>query len=236
MQFSSFRCVLFLLLAAAGSLFAAPVNLVTNPSFEIGDFTPANASDDYEFLVAGSTDITGWTVGPGDGVDWLSEGPGSPPPTAFNASDGDKSVDLRHDDGDGSISTTFATTFGQLYQLSFDTATLSAQNQFGLVSAGSLASQPFTATPSSPFESLTYSTLQFSFTATSTATELTFAANGGASSLHTGPIIDNVSVTAVPEPSPFLCFAGLGLGLGLCKYRRRWGSLHRQTDNSNATE
>src|SRR5258706_4799741 len=98
-------------------------NLVPNGSFELGPF---NNSDPYPLaddmrLFPGSTNITGWTIGGANGVDWLD---GSLPGVAAvgNQQDGNRSVDLQGQNPPGplsSLSTSFPTSIGATYHLRF---------------------------------------------------------------------------------------------------------------------
>jgi hypothetical protein len=187
-------------------------------SFELGNFingggTPPTGQD-FMGLAPGSTTITGWTVGgPNDGIDWIT------PPT-FGVNTGIYAVDLQHLAA-SSISTSIPTIIGNVYELSFATATIIGRTAQGSVSVGSLANQPFTATYSSAPSNQTYTPFTFLFTATGSTTQVTFTSTGF--NTNYGPVIDSVSVDAVstatvPEPSSILglgTIAGLGLIGGL---------------------
>ena len=201
---------------------AAGINIIDNTygvgagSFELGNFIdgggiPYASGTNYMGLAPGnSTTLTGWKVGlDGDGVDWLIE-PG------FNADTGVHSLDLQHLQAT-SIFTQIPTIIGNIYQLSFAAATRSGFTTTGVVSAGSLLNQIFTATPTLNWSSQTYTPYSFNFTATSTTTIIRFTptTNSGY-----GPAIDSVSVvsdspTSIPESSSVLGLLALGtLGVG----------------------
>lgn len=183
-------------------------------SFELGNYINGGgispSAPGYMGVAAGdSSTITGWTVGgPGDGVDWLIE-------PSYGADTGVHSIDLQHQTS-SSISTVIPTTSGDLYEISFSAAAVlrslpsSAQ---GLVSAGSLLDQVFSvsysADPSSPF----FSSFSFLFTATGPTTTIRFTGAGptGVGTYHFGPVIDTVSVSAVPEPGSLALLSCSGL-------------------------
>lgn len=169
-------------------------------SFELGAFVdgggiPLAAGPGYMGLVPGdNTTIVGWTVGgPGDGVDWLSK-------PLFNAADGVHSVDLQHLDA-SSLSTVIPTVPGTTYQLTFQAATFVNCTADGLVSAGSLMNQPFSAPISNQLATQAFAPFEFSFVATSASTTITFKCVApSAAPIHYGPVIDAVSVTQLPTP------------------------------------
>ena len=180
-------------------------------SFELGVFV--NNGSDYMVLAPGATTITGWTIGgPGDGVDWLTT------PT-FRADTGIHAVDLQHLTG-SSIATVIPTVDGYIYNLTFGAAAWSTYPaRTGIVSAGSLVNQPFTAVDSSSPSVQTFTPFAFLFTATGPTTTIQFTGTGPNSTY--GPAIDSVSVElAVPVPlPPTVLLLGSGL-LGLAGWRR----------------
>ena len=202
---------------AVNSLAIAPVqaaNLIDTTygvgagSFELGNFI--NNGSDFMALAPGdSTTLTGWTVGgPGDGVDWQTK-------PAYNPDTGIYSLDLQHFLA-SSIFTTIPTVIGNIYELSFTTATVTPFTIQGSVSAGSLVNQPFTAIPSNNLTTQTFTPFTFQFTAINSTTIIQFASTGPNTAY--GPAIDSVSVElvqSVPEPSSILGILSLGvLGIG----------------------
>lgn len=179
-------------------------------SFELGAYSQNSGNSfNYMRLGSGSTTITGWTVGGADGVDWMTS-----PSNA--AQDGSYSVDLAgagHIDrvSEGSISTTIPTAIGLEYIISFY-AYGGFEDHIGNLTAGSL-NQNFLATGNTDATTPIFDFFEYSFTALSTNTTITFSTVDG---FGYGPVIDNVVV--VPEPSSAL----LGLiGFGLLMRRSR---------------
>lgn len=223
MRYRKLTCVTFLFLTSfCNSGFSAPVNIIDAThgpgvgSFEMGTFDSSTTDGTLGFnhLPTGSTNVTGWTVGnDGDGVDWLAE-------PQFNAHSGSMSIDLQHT-SNGSISTTFPTEIGQAYALSFAAGTVDGFDTEGEVTIASLAGQAFNVTfGSANFASLSYQLFQYTFTANAATSTLTFAGMG-VDGTTAGPIIDSVSVSAVPEPSPLLLLFVVVIPMALVGLKRR---------------
>jgi len=170
-------------------------------SFEHGSFVDGGGG--FMRLGAGSTAITGWTVGGPDGVDWLSE-PG------LNGQTGALSLDLAALSA-GSILTVVPTTVGAQYHLSFG-AYGGQKTQTGRVTAGDL-DDTFVASGVAEASSATYIDFAFDFTATQPSTTITFQP---VSSDGFGPVIDSVSVVPEPATGVLMLLGGL-LGLGRLK-------------------
>ena len=164
-------------------------------SFELGTFVNGGGitygrGPDYMGVAPGDgTTIMGWTVGgPGDGVDWLTL------PT-FGADTGIHAVDLQHISS-SSIATVVPTVAGNVYELSFNAATVFGWSNTGAVSAGSLVDQPFSAEFSSATSTQIYKPFTFTFTATGPTTTIKFTATDEPPSTAYGPVIDSVRVVA----------------------------------------
>jgi choice-of-anchor C domain-containing protein len=190
-------------------------SLIQNGSFEEGAFDPSGSGWSWNSIPAGGTVVDHW-VAIESGFDWHRAVEFMP------AYDGDKMVDLTYGSDFGGIAQTFPTLNGQQYVLTF---ALAAPNQ-GLqdprevhvdVAGGSYT---FWKTASVP-GSLTWDVETLLFTATSDTTTLTFRGNGADGYRdYWGPVIDAVSVEAVPDAGG--TFALLGFGLtGLAGLRRR---------------
>lgn len=98
-------------LAWSSAVFAAPVNLVANGSFETASAEPPSGTS--LVLATGSTVMSGWTV-TGHSIDYVSP--------VWTASDGDHCLDLNGNGPGGVVSDPVATTAGQAYDLVFDMA------------------------------------------------------------------------------------------------------------------
>jgi len=195
-----------LALAAIGVAVPAHANLLTNGSFEFGNFVPD--AQDTMSLSPGATDMTGWTV-QNAALAWI--GPSNP--FGLLASDGNYFLDLSgyHDNAPyGGVlqSQTISTTIGAEYRLTFDigtdpqydTAPVSVQ-----VTAGS-ASATFTSTPIIPNQ---WESFTFDFFATSANTAISLIGQASTDEKYLG--LDNVNLIVVPEPSTLTLLAGPGL-------------------------
>jgi choice-of-anchor C domain-containing protein len=177
-----------------------------NGSFEIG----TNPGGGFSTLAAGSTAISGWEIY-GGAIDYIGGW--------WQAAEGARSVDLNGNAGAAGIRQTFDTVIGTTYRVQFALA----GNPDGLpdlkqvfVQSGSASSAfTFDATSTSrPAMGWVYESLLF--TASASSTTLSFLSQ--TSGAFYGPAIDDVSVTAVPEPASL---ALLTLGLGVLAARRR---------------
>ncbi len=188
------------LVTATASALATPVNLITNGGFEAN----ALAFDGYTIVNAGTSGITGWTVG-GASVDLIKGGYGAITGT---------SVDMLGTPGPGSLTQSFGTASGQQYLLSFDLSSNGGGGGgSGLlgVSLNGGAAVDFNGSTN-----FTSHTLNFTGTGNPFALTFTSAASG-----YSGAVLDNVSVTAVPEPETYaLMLTGLGL-MGAIARRRK---------------
>lgn len=177
------------LIAAA---FLAPMsraNLITNGSFEDGNFVP-NGQNVMSLGVT-STTMTGWTVYQ-DAVSWVGD------PNPFNgahASDGSKSLDLTdYQDGPpyGGVRQSLLTTPGVRYRVSFDLGTHPTWTAYASINVSAAGNgQTFSSASGSQQKWDTYS---WEFTANSASTELTLV---GVDQTYAYIGLDNVVVTPV---------------------------------------
>jgi choice-of-anchor C domain-containing protein len=170
-------------LALAGTVLAAGLS---NGSFENGTYVDGGFG--FQTLAAGSTTITGWTVG-GAGVDWIS--------TYWTAQDGNMSLDLNAL-LPGSISQTFATSPNNTYVVQFylagNPAGGPATKGLTVIATGA-TSQSFTFdTTGKSLTAMGWVLSTYTFVATSSSTTLTFTADTSNTSPY-GPALDNVTVT-----------------------------------------
>jgi choice-of-anchor C domain-containing protein len=197
MKFSKTRLAALALAVTAPMASAAP-NLITNGSFESNVF---GFSGSVSTLSAGSNALTGWTINSGT-VDLVN--------TYWAASQGQYSLDLSGEQ-DGTISQSFATVVGQTYQVSFDMAgnpTDGDKVKYLQVGLSNLPLYEFDTTGKT-HSNMGWTTKTFVFQAVSTSSTLFFA---GLQDSPYGVALDNVSVSAVPEPETYaLLLAGMGL-------------------------
>ena len=201
-------------------------NLIVNGSFETGANPPG---DGFRTLTALNTDLTGWTVTAGS-IDWIGG--------YWEASDGDRSIDLGGLEAGTIVGQVFATTPGQWYALTFDMAANPDNNHQPnpkklqvTVSGTNPTIEDFLFTPTSTTKTdMGWQTKTLLFEASDAATSLQFAdLTGGAF----GAALDNVSVVAIPEPATLAIWSLFGAGaaaVGAIRRRRpgRWSDADRR--------
>ncbi len=181
---------------------------IVNGSFEAGTFTGAP----FDTLAAGNTSITGWSIG-GAGVDWIG--------SYWQASQGNRSIDLSALSA-GSLSQSIATVIGQRYSVSFDlagnpTGSPLLKQVVVTINGGDASTFDFT-TGATSTANMGWVGNTYNFTATSTTSVLKFTSLANTAS---GPALDNVSISAVPEASTWaMLIAGFGM-VGVSARRRR---------------
>lgn len=180
-------------------------NLVANGSFESGSYNNLDADPRPSIMLVtpGMTSLEGWQVLGARGVHWIDEGP-------LTASQGNRYVDLQGEYPFGELSrlqTTFATTPGEKYRLSFDSFRGDNSSNAATVSVGTLQNQAFVGPRSAGYPPIAkpfFQTFEYDFTATSSSSVLSFVVT---QSDGFGPNIDNVSVTALEFESVSDSFA-----------------------------
>ncbi len=189
-----FRLAVLVAALASG---AAQANLLGDGDFE--SFESRVASGGYTVVtVDDPLGLGAWTVG-GTSVDLIKEGYGS----ITNVS-----IDLAGSPGPGSLSQSFAAVLGQTYLLQWDYFK-NEGTPLTFVFGGATEVLPIAS-------AITHVSRvwQASFTGQSL---VSFTSGGG----YGGPTLDNISVTAVPEPQTYaLMLAGLGV-IGYVARRRR---------------
>lgn len=200
-------------MTAAGLAAAAPASAasVTNGSFEMG----TNPGATFSTLAAGSNAITGWTIG-GAGVDYIGG--------YWNASDGVRSVDLSALNS-GGVSQNITTVAGKTYKVTFDMAGNpdgGLGNRLMVVTSNGFTPQQniFTVGPANTHTNMGWVSMSYMFTAgPGTTTNIAFAS--GEYNPY-GPALDNVGISAVPEPTTWaLMILGFGAAGGMIRVSRR---------------
>jgi choice-of-anchor C domain-containing protein len=199
-------CVLgALIVAGASPAVAAPF---TNGSFELGSVNPGGG---WITLNSGSPAITGWEIFDGT-IDYIG--------AYWQAADGSRSLDLNGNDGPAGIRQTFDTIGGGTYQVSFalagnpDGAPVTKSVQ--VTSGGVSQLFAFTIAGASRAD-MGWAYHSLLFTAAGSSTTLSFLSDTAGA--YYGPALDDVSVTAVPEPAT-LSLVALGLA-AVARARRR---------------
>jgi choice-of-anchor C domain-containing protein len=182
-------------------------------AFVNGSFEDANvAVGGFTTFGAGSTAIEGWTVGSGS-IDYVG--------TYWQAGEGSRSLDLSGGAA-GSIWQTFDTVAGQLYSVTF----MLSGNPEGppplktirVEASGATSSDYSYLIGNNSRAAMGWETHSYIFTANSTSTTLSFT-NVSSNSAF-GPALDNVTLTAVPEPASWALMIG-GFALAGGAMRRR---------------
>lgn len=189
---------------ATSGLFIVPAKaaIIVNGSFEDG---PVAA------IFAGSTGLAGWTIN----SDYVNR-------RAVSATDGSYSIDLAGG-SNSSISQSIDTMIGQQYKITFS---LSGNKDGGpknhtlITSVTGSSDQAYSFVTQPNANGYNWETHTYVFTATSASSLLTFAAADNPNNAY-GPMIDKVSIAAVPEPASWaMLIAGFGM-VGASMRRRK---------------
>ena len=219
-----------LLLAATST--AAHAELIGNGSFETYAKSPDtwNPAPMIDFnLAVGTTDIAEWTVIRGN-IDYVRQFSG----VTWVAADGERSLDLGGTPGSGGVSQTFSTVVGAPYEVRFymsgnpntgwpgeelpnktlrvQVADQSADFSFDVSAEGST------------LEDMKWKLLTVPFVADSNSTTMEIFSTMSAE-VYIGPVIDNVSVTQIPEPSSLALLGGFSAAAALT-----WVTLRRRRE------
>jgi choice-of-anchor C domain-containing protein len=206
------RCRIALASAALGlASIGAGAQIIQNGSFELG-VNPGSFTN----LPGGSTAITGWTV-IGSSIDYVG--------SVWTSSNGTRSLDLDGSDGppytNGGVAQSFATIAGTSYVVSFDMAgnpnNAPTIKPMQVSAAGQSAVFTFDITGKS-LSNMGWVAHTWTFIATNSTTTLTFQSLTTSPNVGWGPALDNVSVTAVPEPGAAILLALGGITVLLRKH------------------
>ncbi len=209
--------IIFVGIVCAFVALPATADLVTNGSFESG-----LAPGTHITLPEGSTEIDGWTViGSGvtlasDSIDYIG--------TTWEASEGNRSLDLNGYFGTGGVQQVITTTPGDTYVVTFDMAgnpdngpTIKTMDVLAIGTTTQSQSYSFDITGKTR-SAMGWLPMQFVFTADTDSTTLQFMSTVTGSQNAWGPALDNVNV--VPVPGAVL-LGMLGMGVAGAKLRRR---------------
>lgn len=207
------------LVAAAGM--ASAVNIVQNPSFELGNFDDVDvAFVPFVTAVGGgqsNTKITDWTVSQDRPLIWIDNAYPGPLQTPTGTKFLDMTFYTNIISQYSSISQNLNTTAGQQYTLSFD---LGSSNIFGVLPVIALSTAGLTvefAITAVPTSTNNWTQFSYNFTAPAAVTAITFTGVQGSDYIG----LDNISVTLVPEPSSIaMLLAGIA-AVGSVVARRR---------------
>lgn len=207
------------LVASVGATSA--MNIVLNPSFELGNFDDIDIAFVPSVTQLGgsqsNTKITNWVVSQDRPLIWID----NLYPGPLKTPTGTKFLDLTFytfiTSQYSTVSQSLNTTAGQQYTLSFE---LGSSNFFGVLpvialsAAGLTVNFAMTAAPTSVNQ---WTSFSFGFTAPTASTPISFTGIQGSDFIG----LDNISVTAVPEPGSIaMFFAGLA-AVGTVVARRR---------------
>jgi hypothetical protein len=222
------KIVLALLAASAATVAALPAaanNLIVNGDFE----SPGAPAGSLTLLGGGSTALTGWNVtGPADNAIYIINTTYTEPNALFTAESGSNSLDITGSFNSGptsGVNQDVTTVVGQKYRLSFWVGNQDGSDNPNYLSPStvnlSIDGGPTIAETNANTSTHVINWEEFTdtFTATGTTTNISFLNGTPLTDAEGG--LDNVSLTAVPEPASWaMMLVGFG-GLGVAMRGRR---------------
>jgi choice-of-anchor C domain-containing protein len=203
-----------LVLGCPAGVAADPI--LINGSFELGPLV-GRGIEDFD-IFAGETDIVGWTV-LGGGVDYMN--------APWDVADGIHAVDLDLRNSNGGIEQAFATVAGQQYRVSFQLSGNPGRSGGSLpvvkqvrVSVDGFSRDYAHDSTGQRIDLLVWDWHEFLFVASGTSATLRFTSLTPFPNSF-GAMIDDVRVSAVPEPGALMLLAPGLFGLALRNRARR---------------
>ena len=222
-RFGSGRAIaIFVAVCAIGCAGPAAADLVANGGFELGTFSGGNSL--AQQIQPGGSALSNWTVS-GAPATWYASGwNNNPQQIALSPRSGNFGINL----ADGTVNTvSLSETINllpfQQYQLSFWVGNYSANNGPARLNVnitdGTSNTILLSETAAAPItnESSTWVRFAFNFIADGTSNTINFSEVNGPSYIG----LDDVSVTAVPEPATWAMMILGFAGVGLMAYRRK---------------
>ena len=156
-----------------------------------GSFEAMVIPHGYQVMHVGSTLIEPWEISR-ENVDLVG--------SYWQAADGTQSLDLNGSGGIGAVAQTFSTIVGQLYRVTFAMAANPDGCSIYTMAVAAAGSQAeFSADVCGTVTSMGWEDKSWDFIATAETTTLEFLSLSGSG--ESGPALDDVAVTPVPEPS-----------------------------------
>ncbi len=187
-------------------------NLVQNGGFEAPDISLGNY---YQTVDAGQSGLTDWTV-TGVSIDIVSSVAANDPAGTSGewSHSGTQGIDLAGTPGPGGVLQSLSTVAGQDYTLSFWASTNGpSQSDLYIQWDGTdLAGTPPASGLTTPAQGLPSTWTEFTYNVVGTGSDTVALFTNNSS--NAGPLVDDVSVVAAPEPSA-LWTLGMGLALSL---------------------
>jgi len=198
----------------------AHANLLTNASFENGNFV--NQGNVTMVLPVGSTSITGWTV-TADQLAWIDVGN----PWGLSAQEGNRFLDLTaYPTGApfGGVSQSIPTIPGQQYELSFYLGTYTQRwggPPVSITASAGNASSTFTVATTSTAS--TWTPFSMHFMATAANTPVTLIGSAGFQYIGLDNLsVENIGGTPIPEPRTYILMTtALALLIGAGHRKRK---------------